>query len=75
MYPGLDPANAKAAAAAAGDDSDPVEMYEEMERMREEVFKESDTNKDLLITIDEFLNWTRSADFIKTDNEWEVHLF
>ena len=38
-------------------EDDMREREEEMERMREHVFKESDTNKDRMISYDEFLVW------------------
>ena len=40
-------------------EDDMREREEEMERMREHVFKESDTNKDKLISYDEFLAETK----------------
>ena len=39
------------------------EREEEMERMREHVFKESDTNKDHLISFEEFMAETKRDEF------------
>ena len=41
------------------------EREEEMERMREHVFKESDTDKDRLISFQEFLAETKREEFEK----------
>ncbi|XP_071548087.1 nucleobindin-2 isoform X2 [Panulirus ornatus] len=46
------------------------ERYEEMERMREHVFKESDTDKDNLISYKEFVDQTRRAEF-EQDKGWQ----
>lgn len=40
------------------EEDDPVEKEEEMNRMREHVFKEIDHDKDLMISIQEFLQYT-----------------
>jgi len=47
------------------------ERAEEMERMREHVFQESDTNRDGLISFQEFLAQTKRAEF-QSDPEWET---
>jgi len=52
-------------------EDDMREREEEMERMREHVFKESDTNKDHLISFDEFLAETKRDEFEK-DEGWET---
>ncbi len=41
------------------------EREEEMERMREHVFRESDTDKNKLISFDEFLAETKREEFEK----------
>lgn len=43
------------------------ERYEEMERMREHVFRESDKNKDQLISFEEFLDQTKKSEFGEDD--------
>lgn len=48
-----------------------VERYEEMNRMREHVMKEVDKDEDRLISLEEFLESTKQADF-KRDEGWEV---
>merc|ERR1711935_830318 len=57
------------------DPNEPVddmrEREEEMERMREHVFKESDANKDRLISYDEFLTETKKDEF-EEDPGWET---
>jgi hypothetical protein len=47
------------------------ERAEEMERMREHVFKEADTNKDGLISYQEFLDQTKREEFNR-DPGWET---
>lgn len=47
------------------------ERVEEMERMREHVFKEADTNHDNLISFDEFMVQTKKEEFQK-DPGWET---
>ena len=47
------------------------EREEEMERMREHVFSESDSNKDRLISYDEFLAETKKDEFDQ-DPGWET---
>jgi len=44
-------------------EDDMREREEEMERMREHVFKESDVNKDRLISFEEFLTETKREEF------------
>ncbi|XP_070000048.1 nucleobindin-2 [Penaeus vannamei] len=46
------------------------ERYEEMERMREHVFKESDINRDNLISFEEFLEQTKKSEF-EQDGGWQ----
>jgi hypothetical protein len=46
-------------------EDDMREREEEMERMREHVFKESDTDKDRLISFQEFLAETKREEFEK----------
>lgn len=52
-------------------EDDMREREEEMERMREHVFKESDTNKDRLISFDEFIAETKREEF-DNDPGWET---
>ncbi|XP_077301796.1 nucleobindin 1 isoform X1 [Arctopsyche grandis] len=52
-------------------EDDMRERQEEMERMREHVFQESDTNKDGLISYEEFLVQTRRSEFEK-DQGWKA---
>merc|ERR1712020_106830 len=52
-------------------EDDMREREEEMERMREHVFSESDTNKDRLISYDEFLAETKKEEF-GDDPGWET---
>ena len=52
-------------------EDDLIERYEEMNRMREHVFKEVDTNGDKLISLEEFLKSTQNEDFEK-DEGWDV---
>jgi len=52
-------------------EDDMKEREEEMERMREHVFKESDGNKDHLISYEEFLAETKRDEFEK-DEGWET---
>lgn len=52
-------------------EDDMKERAEEMERMREHVFQEADTNKDGLISYDEFLEQTKREEFQK-DPEWDT---
>lgn len=51
-------------------EDDIMERYEEMERMREHVFRESDSNKDNLISFKEFVDQTKRSDF-EQDKGWE----
>jgi len=52
-------------------EDDMVERYEEMNRMREHVMKEVDSNQDRLISLEEFLDSTQQSDF-KKDQGWDV---
>lgn len=52
-------------------EDDMKERAEEMERMREHVFQEADTNKDGLISYDEFVEQTKREEFQK-DPEWDT---
>lgn len=49
---------------------DPAEREEEMNRMREHVFKEIDTDKDRMVSLDEFIAATKQRDFEKNE-EWK----
>ncbi|XP_067849972.1 nucleobindin-2-like isoform X2 [Heptranchias perlo] len=57
-----DPSNAE---------DDMIEMEEERLRMREHVMKEIDTNKDRLISADEFLKASEKKEFVDAEN-WET---
>ena len=48
-----------------------MERYEEMNRMREHVFKEVDKDKDSMISFNEFIQSTQGKDFEK-DEGWDV---
>lgn len=52
-------------------EDDMKERAEEMERMREHVFQEADTNKDGLISYEEFIEQTKREEFQK-DPEWDT---
>ena len=52
-------------------EDDMREREEEMERMREHVFKESDQNKDKLISYEEFLTETKREEF-DNDPGWDT---
>lgn len=52
-------------------EDDMEERYEEMSRMREHVMKELDKDGDKLVSMDEFLQYTRSDEFNK-DEGWDV---
>merc|ERR1712020_429769 len=52
-------------------EDDMREREEEMERMREHVFKESDKDKDRMISYDEFLAETQRDEFNK-DEGWDT---
>lgn len=52
-------------------EDDMREKYEEMERMRETVFNEMDTNHDGFIDYNEFIRQTNSNDF-KQDHGWQA---
>lgn len=49
---------------------DPAERFEEMNRMREHVFGEIDKNKDRLVSLEEFVESTKSREF-KQNEEWK----
>uniref|UniRef100_A0A667XWL9 Nucleobindin 2 n=1 Tax=Myripristis murdjan TaxID=586833 RepID=A0A667XWL9_9TELE len=53
------------------EEDDMVEMEEERLRMREHVMNEVDTNKDRLVSLDEFLAASNKREFMETD-EWET---
>lgn len=50
------------------------ERYEEMSRMREHVMKELDKDGDKLVSMDEFMQYTKSDEFNK-DEGWDVRAF
>ena len=52
-------------------EDDMMERFEEMNRMREHVMNEVDKNQDKLISLEEFLESTKTADF-KKDDGWDV---
>lgn len=52
-------------------EDDMRERVEEMERMREHVFREADTNRDDLISFDEFIEQTKRDEF-QRDPGWET---
>lgn len=52
-------------------EDDMRERAEEMERMREHVFKEADTNHDGLISYQEFLDQTKREEF-QRDPGWDT---
>lgn len=52
-------------------EDDMRERVEEMERMREHVFKEADVNKDNLISYQEFIDQTKRDEF-QTDPGWDT---
>lgn len=49
---------------------DPVERDEEANRMREHVYREIDTNKDGMISLEEFIDSTKRREFDKNE-EWK----
>ncbi|XP_057673418.1 nucleobindin-1 isoform X3 [Corythoichthys intestinalis] len=53
------------------EEDDMMEMEEERLRMREHVMKNVDTNKDRLVSLDEFLKSTEKKEF-NTAKEWET---
>ncbi|KPP73951.1 nucleobindin-2-like, partial [Scleropages formosus] len=55
----------------ANEEDDMVEMEEERLRMREHVMNEVDTNKDRLVSLDEFLIATKKKEFLEPES-WEV---
>ena len=52
-------------------EDDMVERAEESERMREHVMKETDKNKDRMISFDEFMDQTKKEEFNKHDETWD----
>lgn len=56
---------------AGAPEDDMRERVEEMERMREHVFQEADTNRDGLISYEEFYTQTQKKDF-NSDPGWET---
>uniref|UniRef100_A0A1B6K554 EF-hand domain-containing protein n=1 Tax=Homalodisca liturata TaxID=320908 RepID=A0A1B6K554_9HEMI len=56
---------------AGAPEDDMRERAEEMERMREHVFREADLNRDNLISFDEFLQQTKKPEF-ERDEGWET---
>ncbi|CAL1603816.1 unnamed protein product [Knipowitschia caucasica] len=55
----------------ANEEDDMVEMEEERLRMREHVMNEVDTNKDRLVSLEEFLIATKKKEFLEPDS-WET---
>uniref|UniRef100_A0A665WF32 Nucleobindin-2-like n=1 Tax=Echeneis naucrates TaxID=173247 RepID=A0A665WF32_ECHNA len=55
----------------ANEEDDMVEMEEERLRMREHVMNEVDSNKDRLVSLDEFLVATKKKEFLEPDS-WET---
>lgn len=57
------------------EEDDPMERFEEMNRMREHVFGEIDRDKDFMITLQEFLIYTgkhgENKNFTEDDG-WDV---
>lgn len=51
-------------------EDDPNEMEEEYERMREHIYKEIDIDRDGLISLQEFLDYSKKPEF-KNDHGWE----
>nr|KAG5702949.1 hypothetical protein BaRGS_034722 [Batillaria attramentaria] len=57
------------------EEDDPMERFEEMNRMREHVFTEIDKDKDFMITMDEFLAYTGQHgdnEKFKEDEGWKT---
>lgn len=52
-------------------EDDMIEMEEERLRMREHVMNEIDSNRDRLVTLEEFLRATEKKEFLEPDN-WET---
>ena len=52
-------------------EDDMVERAEESERMREHVMKETDKDKDRMISFDEFMDQTKKEEFNKHDETWD----
>ncbi|CAG0917368.1 unnamed protein product [Notodromas monacha] len=59
----------KKAYNADSPEDDMREMEEDLERMREHVFNESDANRDALISLEEFMAMVKKEDF-EQDPEW-----
>lgn len=60
------------------EEDDPMERFEEMNRMREHVFGEIDKDKDYMITLNEFLQYTGKHgenEKFKEDEGWDVCTF
>lgn len=57
--------------AAGAPEDDMRERAEEMERMRETVFREVDTNRDGFIDFEEFIAQTKKNDF-QQDHGWQT---
>lgn len=55
-------------------EDDMRERAEEMERMREHVYKEADVNRDRLISFDEFMDQTKKQEY-KEDPGWDTVSF
>ncbi|XP_077451318.1 nucleobindin-2a isoform X1 [Stigmatopora argus] len=55
----------------ANEEDDMVEMEEERLRMREHVMNEVDSNKDRLVSLDEFMTATNKKEFLEPDS-WET---
>nr|XP_020449181.1 nucleobindin-2 isoform X2 [Monopterus albus] len=53
------------------EDDDMIEMEEERLRMREHVMNEVDTDKDRLVSLSEFLEATKKAEYLEKD-EWQT---
>lgn len=49
------------------------ERAEEMERMREHVFKENDKNRDGLIDFQEFMLEAKKASFNQDEGKYDIH--
>lgn len=52
-------------------EDDLMERYEEMNRMREHVMSEVDKDQDKLISLEEFVESTKSGDW-NTEEKWDV---
>ncbi|RUS73978.1 hypothetical protein EGW08_018266 [Elysia chlorotica] len=59
----------------APEEDDPIERQEEMNRMREHVFKEMDVDKNMRISLQEFINYTGQNgdnEHFKEDEGWKT---